>query len=56
MPCGTKKYMSGGKVKEIARKEVKDHEATMHKAKGGMVKTRGTGAATKGSMHRRSVV
>lgn len=50
------RYMSGGdvkKVKTIAKKEVKMHEKDMHKmAKGGGVKIRGTGAATKGTMAR----
>jgi hypothetical protein len=47
-----KKYLSGGDVKQvktIASKQVKQHEKSMHgMAKGGGVKIRGTGAATKG--------
>lgn len=40
-------------AKMEAKKAVKQHEKTMHKmAKGGGVKIRGTGAATKGTMAR----
>jgi hypothetical protein len=53
MKCGTKKMAKGGNVKKVAREEVKKHEKRMHKmAKGGGVKIRGTGAATKGTMAR----
>lgn len=50
-----KKYLTGGEVKQvktIADKEVGKHEKSMHAtkkmAKGGGVKVRGTGAATRG--------
>tara|TARA_R110000772_G_scaffold66908_5_gene148803 strand:- start:5173 stop:5328 length:156 start_codon:yes stop_codon:yes gene_type:complete len=40
-------------AKTAAKKAVKQHEDTMHKmAKGGGVKIRGTGAATKGTRAR----
>jgi hypothetical protein len=53
MKCGTKKMAKGGNVKKVAKAEVKKHEQRMHKmAKGGGVKIRGTGAATKGTMAR----
>jgi hypothetical protein len=40
-------------AKTVAKKAVKEHEKTMHKmAKGGGIKIRGTGAATKGLMAR----
>jgi hypothetical protein len=52
--CGTKmvKMKKGGDVgaKKIAKTEVKAHEKRMHgMKKGGGVKIRGTGAATKGT-------
>jgi hypothetical protein len=56
--CGTKmvKMKKGGDVggaKKIAKTEVKAHEKRMHgMKKGGGVKIRGTGAATKGTMAR----
>lgn len=41
------------KMKEVAKKEVKSHEKRMHNMKkGGGVKIRGTGAATKGTIAR----
>jgi hypothetical protein len=53
MKCGTKKMAKGGNVRTVAREEVKKHETKMHKmAKGGGVKIRGTGAATKGTRAR----
>lgn len=40
-------------MQKVAKKAVKQHEKTMHKmAKGGGVKIRGTGAATKGTRAR----
>ena len=55
--CGSKmvKMKEGGGVsaKKIAKTEVKAHEKRMHgMKKGGGVKIRGTGAATKGTMAR----
>jgi hypothetical protein len=52
--CGTKmvKMKKGGDVgaKKVAKAEVKSHEKRMHgMKKGGGVKIRGTGAATKGT-------
>lgn len=55
--CGTKmvKMKKGGMAtaKKAAKTEVKAHEKRMHgMKKGGGVKIRGTGAATKGTMAR----
>jgi hypothetical protein len=44
--CGTKKMMSGGKVKNQAKKMKKPAKTS------GGTKIRGTGAATKGTMAR----